>query len=82
MKTFKDLIFEEQEFYPHANQAVMWFPNGYGVSVLCGDAVYSNGVETYEIAIMTDNNIEEIFGYRTEEEISEIMREVQEREKI
>lgn len=82
MKTFKDLRFEEQEFYPHANQAVMWFQNGYGVSVLFGDTVYSNGVDTYEIAIMTDNKIEEVFGYRTEEEVSEIMREVQKREKI
>lgn len=61
MKTFKDLIFKEypiskeaekfplsiRKKYLNAKQAVIEFPNGYGVSVLLGECFYSNGVDTY-----------------------------------
>lgn len=35
-----------------ATQARMDFPNGYGISVLCGPQFYSNGLDTYEVGVM------------------------------
>lgn len=40
--------------YDKARQAIMEFENGYGVSVLFGEAFYSNGIDTYEVAILKD----------------------------
>jgi len=72
--------------YENAKQAIMTFPNGYGVSVLLGKSFYSNGIDTYEVAVIKDGNIyypEEIcpdcdvLGYRIKEEVTDIMRRVQ-----
>ena len=87
LKNFNDL-----EFKPHATfkngdsyQAVLNFDNGYGVSVLIGSNFYSNGLDTYEIAILKDEDItygthitDDVLPYRTEEEVTEIMYMVQE----
>lgn len=94
MKTFKDL-----EFKPHhlrrlakegMKQAIMFFPNGYGVSVLYGWRFYSNGVDTYELAVLRqcengkdylvdcDTPItEDVLSYITEDEVTEAMIKVQ-----
>lgn len=84
MKTFKDL-----EFYPHkvviGTHAVIEFDNGYGISVVCGQLFYSNGIDTYEVAILHHGNItystditDDVLGYQTANQVSEIMRRVQE----
>lgn len=71
MKTFKDLQFD-----PHkvgvGTHAQMYFDNGYGVSVVCGELFYSNGIDTYETDITSD-----VLGDQTADEVSEIMRRVQ-----
>lgn len=94
MKTFKDL-----EFKPHdlsylaeegMKQAIMFFPNDYGVSVLFGWKFYSNGVDTYELAVLrkcengkgylVDCNTpitEDVLSYITEDEVTEAMIKVQ-----
>lgn len=87
MKTFKDL-----EFKPHragsGKQATLFFPNGYGVSVVFGTLFYSNGVDTYEMAVLRGNEndyrltyetpiTDDVLGRRTAEEITKAMKEVQ-----
>ena len=94
-KTFKDLQFKswselrgiiapEPEFID-AEQAVLIFDNGYGVSVLHGEPFYSDE-NTFELAIVKDNeivypkeicNYHEVFGWQTKEQITELMKKVQ-----
>ena len=85
IKTFKDLEFEPHHLFPDAKQAVMKFDNGYGVSVLIGKCFFSNGVNTYEVGILKDDYLcydtyitGDVLGYQDEEEVTEIMRKVQE----
>lgn len=93
MKQFKDLQFYEHESVAsyraigvekHALHAVMNFENGYGVSVILGDDYYSNGVDTYEVAILKDGGIchdttikNAILCHQTEEQVNEIIERVQ-----
>ena len=69
LKQFKDLVFKQHEMtkdafllpssireeYMNAKHAKMQFENGYGISVLKGTLFYSNGIDTYEVAVL-DNN--------------------------
>lgn len=98
-KTFEDLEFKPWGDIPITNeltykyarevagakQAIMDFPNGYGVSVIIGTRFYSNGFNTYEVAIRQGNNLtfstpitDDVLGWKTAEEVTEIMRKVQE----
>lgn len=97
IKTFKDLEFEThpilldtksqdtKEIFANSKHAVMEFENGYGVSVIFGEQFYSNGIDTYEVAILKDGSIcydtyitDDVLGYQDEDEVTEIMRKVQE----
>lgn len=98
MKTFNDLQFEAHPIsigadklpfslrkdYENAKQATMDFDNGYGVSVLIGGCFYSNGVDTYEVAVMKNGAIcydtpitDDVIGRITSDEVTEIMKQVQ-----
>ena len=100
MKTFEDLVFRpwgKLLDVPYEvifklgrlnhTQAVMEFKNGYGVSVLCGDSFYSNGIDTYEVAVTKDGKLcydtpitDDVLGWQTKEEVTEIMKALQEYE--
>ena len=96
-KTFKDFEFEmhpilldaksqdTKEMFANSKHAVMEFENGYGVSVIFGEQFYSNGIDTYEVAILKDGSIchktyitDYVVAYISEDEVTEIMRKVQE----
>jgi len=91
MKTFKDLEFKKHsiansgiERYKDARQAELNFKNDYGVSVIFGSCFYSNGINTYEVAILYNGHIsynsgitDDVIGYLSEEKVSEIMVRVQ-----
>ena len=91
MKTFDDLIFEPHEIskcgidcYQNCKQAVLNFDNRYGVSVLVGTSFYSNGVDTYELAVLLDDELcypseigNDVLGNITKEEVTEAMIKVQ-----
>jgi len=91
MKTFKDLIFNQHELsdsgipmFENAKQAVEKFNNGYSVSVLFGNCFYSNGKNTYEVAILYEDEItynteitNDVIAHATQEEVSEIMKKIQ-----
>jgi hypothetical protein len=90
-KTFDDLEWNpwttdehySQEFLD-SRQAKMTFSNGYGVSVLCGTPFYSNGEDSYEVGIMKygelfklDRYGDTVVGYRTKDEVTNIMKYLQ-----
>ena len=85
MKTFKDLNFKKHPIgYKDAKQATEKFENNYGVSVLIGNCFYSNGKNTYELAILYNGNLyynteitDGVLGHLSKEEVSEIMIKVQ-----
>lgn len=90
MKTFDDLSFETRpDTNGEAKQAIMFFPNGYGVSVLFGRSYYSNGLDTYELAVIyrfyamyliaynTGITTDGVLANLTKDEVTEAMIKVQ-----
>lgn len=88
MKTFNDLVFGEHinpNMIKDTKQARMQFDNGYGISVLLGGkGIYSNGIDTYEVAILYDDELcydsglcDDVLGHQTEGEITELMEKIQ-----
>ena len=86
MKTFEDL-----EFKPHTSgygsRARIDFNNGYGASIVFGNMFYSNGIDTYELAVMKDGDLcyssgitNDVIGYITKDEVTEYMKQIQELE--
>lgn len=87
--SFHDLDFQDHPisksgYIKGAKQAVMHFKNGYGISVLLGNWFYSNGIDTYEVAVLKDGNIcrvtpitDDVLGFKTQNEVSEIMKKIQ-----
>ena len=63
----------------------MDFENGYGISVIFGSMFYSNGIDTYEVGILKDGILcydtpitDDVIGYITADEVTDIMRKIQE----
>ena len=91
MKTFDDLVFEYHPItecgidkYKNCKQAVINFDNGYGVSVIFGTAFYSNGIDTYELAVLLEGSIcypheigNDVLAYISKDEVTEAMRKIQ-----
>ena len=68
----------------NAKSAVLYFPNGYGVSVLFGSKFYSNGIDTYELAVLKEGRLcydtaitNDVMGRLSKDEVSEVMEKVQ-----
>ena len=93
LKTFDDLVFEDwnklndqflaERFKGH-KQAFINFFNGYGASVIFGSTFRSNGIDTYEIAILHDGNLcydsgitNDVIGNQSKTEITEILEKIQ-----
>ena len=82
MKKFEDLVFTDHPFIDGAQQAILWFDNGYGVSVLLGARFYSNGQDTYEVAVMYDDQLtypmeDDVIGFLKADEVTAYMDKVQ-----
>lgn len=83
-KTFADL-----EFHPRGMmggiQALMTFPNGFGVSVVQSSYTYGGNQGLYELAVMKDGHIcyttsitDDVEGYLDESKVTDLMARVQE----
>ncbi len=80
--TFADLKFKKHP--KSGKQAVMKFNNGYGISVLSGPTFRSDGKNTYEIAVLYNNELtyntpvsDSALGWQTKEQVTEIMSRIQ-----
>jgi hypothetical protein len=88
MKTFNDLNFEQINDAPFmvGKKTRMSFDNGYGVSVVSHTYSYGGKDGLYEIAVLDSKGeltyetpiTNDVIGYLTEEEVSDIMKQVQE----
>jgi len=87
MKTFSDL-----EFKTHPSgegvQALIYFDNGYGASVVRTPFSYGGDRGKYELAIYHKGSIcydthitNDVIGYLTEDEVTDFLRQIQELEK-
>ncbi len=87
MKSFKDLVFT-----PHPNsigkRAKIFFDNNYGASIVSGPLCYSNGIDTYELAVLTGNHkasgitydteiTDDVLGYLSETQVTEALKQIQ-----
>lgn len=65
-----------------ATQATMEFPNGYGISVVCGVQFYSNGHDTYEVCDLYQGSSHygQVRGWLSADEVTRVMKEIQERQ--
>lgn len=80
----------ELMFTPHPNEyfggkrVEHTFPNGYTASVLTGGHSYSNDDEPYEIAVMSNGDLDyttpitdDVLGYLTEQEANDVLAEIE-----
>ena len=82
---FEDLLFKPHH-YGFGTQAVIEFDNGYSVSVLFGELFYSNGIDTYEFAVLKDGELDynnpvadgDVRGYLKKKELMELVNQVKE----
>lgn len=62
----------------------MYFDNGYGVSVLFGNYFYSNGIDTYELAVLKDDDLDydnpvangDVRGYLKKNKLMKLINQV------
>ena len=88
MNQFSDLDFKPHPAGVEGTQAITYFQNGFGVSVVSGPYFYSNISGPYEVAILhKDGSItydtpitNDVLGHLNRNEVTEIMRQVQELE--
>lgn len=84
--TFEDLKFKNRDTL--GQQATLFFKNGYGVSVVFGEMFYSNGIDTYELAVLIGNESNydlhyenkvsngDVVGYLEKEELMKLVNKV------
>ena len=88
MKTFQDLEFEQINDAPFmvGKRSRMHFDNGFGVSVVSHTYSYGGKNGLFEIAFLDkDGNLtydtpvtNDVIGYLTEEDVTDVMKQVQE----
>jgi len=85
--------FSDLEFNPHSTwvgkQAIHSFPNGYGVSVIRAAGTpfggsYGHELGLYELAVLKEGGLcyethitDDVLGGQTEDQITEVMRQVE-----
>ena len=88
MKKFEDLEFDQLNDAPYmvGKKSRMHFENGYGVSVVSHSYSYGGRDGLYEVAVLDSNDelthdtpvTNDVIGYLTEEDVSNVMKQVQE----
>lgn len=81
MKTFLDLEFKPHEIPKVLDlHATMKFGNGYGISVITGEAAYTDLEHPYEAAMINSDGhvVGEPRGHLTESDVTDFMKQIQE----
>lgn len=85
MVTFEDLEFKPS--WPNTEQAIIFFENGYGASVITGECAYA-GEGEYEIALirgdkngwwLCDNRLLKgtVLGYQSPKDITKLLQKIE-----
>lgn len=88
MKTFNDLVFTPHQYFRGGSRATIFFGNGYGASVINGQGAYVHGHNEYELAVLFGNEdkndlcytteiTDDVIGYLSEDEVTEILIKIQ-----
>lgn len=88
MKTFNDLNFKPHSFDPTGLQARMFFPNGYGISVVRFRGSYTSNDSEWEAAVLegdeNDSSLcydteitDDVVGHLSAQEVTEMMERIQ-----
>lgn len=86
--TFEDLSFEIHDTFGFGTRAKMFFPNGYGISVITGKYAYTKGPDQFEAAVLKGDSEEwgltyvtpvtnDVIGYLSPQDVTEVMRQIQ-----
>lgn len=89
MKDFNDLEHQKTDDFRNGTHAVMFFDNGYGVSVIRHNYSYGSDRGLYELAVLKGNLessdlcydtdiTNDVLGYLSPEDVSKAMIDVQE----
>lgn len=89
MKTFNDLKFNLHRVKGFDTQAIMFFNNGYGISVVTGKYAYGDDKSPYECAVIKGNErnwhivyntpiTNDVIGYCDKKQVTKIMKQIQE----
>lgn len=87
MKEFKDLEFvNHDDDFTIGIRARMFFPNGYGISVIKNNRSYGGKDGLYEVGVLDNKGdlcydtpvTDDVIGWLSEDDVSRVMREVQE----
>ena len=83
MYTFTDLKFKPKKGFKWQKQACLLFENGYEASVLFWSMFYSNGKDTYELAILHNWKLcydtgltDDVFGWISKDEVTELLKKI------
>ena len=84
------MVMVKDYIYPDAIRASIEFDNGYGVSVIAGGMARGHRSAPYELAIFKGDELDydhpesdgDVRGHLTPDEVTEIMRRVQDTEKV
>ena len=87
--TFNDLEFGPRTVGLSGIQAIVFFDNGYGASVIKGTGSYGVGDDLYELAVIkktegedwdicyTTGITDDVLGHLSEEEITNLLQEIE-----
>lgn len=83
-KTFDDLIFNPHPAGFGGIQAKMDFKNGFGVSVVQGEMLYTNNSNEYELAVLKNGSLcysthitNDVLGYLSKDDVTSVMKAIQ-----
>jgi len=87
--TFDELDFESRFAGVPGKQAVVFFGNGYGASVIQGQGTYGNAEGLYELAVIQGNEedwdlcynteiADNVLGYLDEGEVTNLLKRIEE----
>jgi len=86
--TFDDLEFQPRTVGLSGVQAIVFFENGYGASVIKGTGSYGVDDDLYELAVVKAESdswdicyttviTDDVLGYLSEEEITNVLQEIE-----
>lgn len=88
MTTFKDLEFKKHPNHSGGVQAVIFFPNGYGASVIKSPYSYGGDEGLYELAVIAGNKesfmltystpvTDDVLGHLSSDQVTDLLKQIE-----